>query len=1351
MKKILSVLLAITLCVSALPLSSIVVNAQVSTTEHTVENISAAPMRNLVEYSDGHWNQTYNGTEYINRYFHYDPWKALEYTVTYDNGQIVVGDMWCLIEKFGEQPNIVSNQSYENQFGLGKHTFDISFMGASCQVEVEIEASPIESISAVANKPYVINSDGLWYYKDEDPTKKYFNYSVTAYDFDYTISYDGGQTFTGDYWAVEEKFGFIPTVETDQSYENQWGLGEHSAKVIFMGAEYNALILIKDSNVNSISAVPTKQFMENVDGQWSNGYFEENNEHSYFEYTHIEFALEYTVNYDDNQTFTGEYWDLYYQFGLCPQVEAPQSYENQWGVGIHTVTVSFMNATCEVDIEVINNPVESITAAPTRNLIEYSDGYWRQNDNGNKYFEYEPWRVFEYTVICDNGQTLVGDLTFLQSTFGYSPDITSEQSYENQWGLGKHTFDISFMAANCQVEVEIEESYIESISATPIRNLIENCDGAYEPYWNDDDQIGEYYFNYFMDEVLMFTVTYSGGQVFSGKNNDVYEHFGFSVQVTSDQSAQNPWGLGKHTANVRFMGAECSVEIEVEKSIVEKIVATPVKPQIIENTGGYWQSSPDGETEYFYYYAPEFTYTVTYSGGQTFTGNRDELYEKFGFYPSVNANQWYDNQWGLGKHNVNINFMGATCTAEIEIIKNPIESITAVSTKNLIENYSGYINEYDWNEETEEYNPPYFNYNCGTDVFEYTITYSGGQVFTGGEYDVYEKFGYYPSISYDQCYENQWGLGKHTVTVDFMGVACDAEIEIVKNPIESITAVAKHDLMEDIDCSIFTDENENNYRYYNLYEALEYTVTYDGGQTFIGERNAVEEKFGNWVSINDNQAYNNEFALGKNSIEIALMGIKGTATINIVKCAYKAIKISGENELKITLTKNDDSTVDAEIISCYHEGGGLGGFSSVLETTAGTFYCAAFNWKVVFEGEDAFEYENKDLQLRLGTLQSNKIDCNYAKALMDSRSLYNIISNHYISTGLLFDFNGTTYSSLEDMAIFACWTTGTIWSGEDNVDEDGKAFALLDASLVNESIKEVFGIVVDVKLSDNYDSETGKIKLFIPEYNAVKEDGKIAFENGKWIYNQTVNDDLVISIKLNQDLTVNSIKMFDPNSLPAVDTPMLFAVGDTSVELTSVNGYEYSKDGTNWQDSNVFTGLSPNTTYYFYQRIKETDYGYPSESSVALIVTTNKSSVAKPSAPTLLSKSQTKITLVAVNGYEYSKDGVIWQSSNVFDGLTPDTAYSFYQRVAETNTHNPSESSLALVVKTANTYVVGDLNGDETVTDADAVFLLMNTFFPEDYEVNQSVDYNGDGAVNDADAVYLLMYTFFPEDYPIAK
>ena len=138
-----------------------------------------------------------------------------------------------------------------------------------------------------------------------------------------------------------------------------------------------------------------------------------------------------------------------------------------------------------------------------------------------------------------------------------------------------------------------------------------------------------------------------------------------------------------------------------------------------------------------------------------------------------------------------------------------------------------------------------------------------------------------------------------------------------------------------------------------------------------------------------------------------------------------------------------------------------------------------------------------------------------------------------------------------------------------------------------------------------------------------------------------------------------------------------------------------------------------------------------------------------PPAPMLSEKTDTTVTLKAVAGYEYSKDGVTWQDSPTFVGLNPDTEYRFYQRVKETDTQYASPSSTALTVKTEPEYIIGDLDGNNTVTDADAVYLLYHTLLPELYPINQSADYNGDGKVTDADAIYLLYHTLLPDLYPL--
>lgn len=180
------------------------------------------------------------------------------------------------------------------------------------------------------------------------------------------------------------------------------------------------------------------------------------------------------------------------------------------------------------------------------------------------------------------------------------------------------------------------------------------------------------------------------------------------------------------------------------------------------------------------------------------------------------------------------------------------------------------------------------------------------------------------------------------------------------------------------------------------------------------------------------------------------------------------------------------------------------------------------------------------------------------------------------------------------------------------------------------------------------------------------------------IYCRTYETDTHYSSEISEALIVTTLK----NSIKSPAAPVLLSKTDSSVTLVLVDGCEYSKDGIVWQESNAFEGLSPNVEYIFYQRIAETDIDYASEKSEGLKVCTLKMTVSTPSAPKLFEKTDTSVTLVKISGYEYSIDGSVWQESNIFDELDVNTEYSFYRRVAETDTSYASEKSAPLVVKT---------------------------------------------------------------------
>ncbi len=86
---------------------------------------------------------------------------------------------------------------------------------------------------------------------------------------------------------------------------------------------------------------------------------------------------------------------------------------------------------------------------------------------------------------------------------------------------------------------------------------------------------------------------------------------------------------------------------------------------------------------------------------------------------------------------------------------------------------------------------------------------------------------------------------------------------------------------------------------------------------------------------------------------------------------------------------------------------------------------------------------------------------------------------------------------------------------------------------------------------------------------------------------------------------------------------------------------------------------------------------------IATVAYGAKNAVAAPSAPEIEDVTETTVTLKATAGYEYCVNGGSFQKSNVFTDLTPDTLYSFSQRVAETSLDYASSQSPSTAVRTA--------------------------------------------------------------------
>ena len=113
------------------------------------------------------------------------------------------------------------------------------------------------------------------------------------------------------------------------------------------------------------------------------------------------------------------------------------------------------------------------------------------------------------------------------------------------------------------------------------------------------------------------------------------------------------------------------------------------------------------------------------------------------------------------------------------------------------------------------------------------------------------------------------------------------------------------------------------------------------------------------------------------------------------------------------------------------------------------------------------------------------------------------------------------------------------------------------------------------------------------------------------------------------------------------------------------------------------------------------------------------------SAPEIKLIGATKIIVKYIEGYEYSVDGVVWQTNNIFDKLVPDFEYTVYQRYANCKFYSMGTQFIT--------------NGQDVNTNpstADLVFLRKELLLTAEHS-NLCYDYNGDGEIDILDLVRL--------------
>lgn len=59
------------------------------------------------------------------------------------------------------------------------------------------------------------------------------------------------------------------------------------------------------------------------------------------------------------------------------------------------------------------------------------------------------------------------------------------------------------------------------------------------------------------------------------------------------------------------------------------------------------------------------------------------------------------------------------------------------------------------------------------------------------------------------------------------------------------------------------------------------------------------------------------------------------------------------------------------------------------------------------------------------------------------------------------------------------------------------------------------------------------------------------------------------------------------------------------------------------------------------------------------------------------------------------------------------------------------------------------LDGNRTVNEDDAIYLLQHMLMPDLFEVSQPVNFDGNGFVNEDDVIFLLQHVLMPDIFPL--
>ena len=345
---------------------------------------------------------------------------------------------------------------------------------------------------------------------------------------------------------------------------------------------------------------------------------------------------------------------------------------------------------------------------------------------------------------------------------------------------------------------------------------------------------------------------------------------------------------------------------------ITKVDLTATK-NLIEGYNCHIEYDGEKDETFNYYYLNDTlpNMTLTFSDGSTKDITFDEYWDYF--TDSIWCEQGAgDKELKPGTHTKTVCLTygyneetqqseGVMAEYTFTIEPNPIESISAVATKPLVENADGYWEdkiETDENGNEVVVGKTFFYYVAETAPIV-TVNYKNGDTKTI-PYDVWGEFDYGVQLT-DFNPLGIYKLGEDNIAdVQVLGVKARFTFAIIPDPVEKITVVPTKTIQEEKDGSwIECSDAAGSYFDYNI-SATEpqITVEYnDGTPAKTCTWDECYEVFGEEPSYECNQE-ENPFSIGENSITVRFLGHETTYTFEIIPNPIKYVSLDVRYKLE---------------------------------------------------------------------------------------------------------------------------------------------------------------------------------------------------------------------------------------------------------------------------------------------------------------------------------------------------------------------------------------------------------------------------------------------------------------------